>query len=734
MPESSAKPKVVILGGGIGALSTAFELTDQPDWRDRFESITVYQMGWRLGGKGASGRNPQSGQRIEEHGLHVWPGFYENAFQVMRRCYDELDRPATSPLARWDDAFKPHHFIVVTEQVGGDWKHWAFEAPPNGSVPGESNATPELREYILGGLELMVNWFHQATGMPTPELGPVTPPQAGLFSKLLSVVECGLRWVGLGGWSKKLRSLRLSRLLRTVIDGVGKLSEQSMLDVALELARQANTKTAMRRQLDQELVVWLSDGAICWFESQHDDVATLGDSLRRLWIQLDMARAMLRGIVVDRVIDRGFDALDAEDFLSWLRRHGASSMTLHSALTRGLHDFVFAYENADPARPNLAAGVALRLILRLTFTYKGAIMWKMQAGMGDIVFAPLYQVLRERGVQFQFFHCVKQLHLAEDGKSIGRITMGRQASVTEGEYQPLIDVQGLPCWPNHPCYDQLVEGSDLQARNIDLESVWTDWTDVEEVQLTRGQDFDVAILGLSLAALRDTCGALVQADPAWRGMLQHVKTVKTLAAQLWFTKQLADLGWPLQSPILTAYQKSLETWADMSQTLVHEAWPQNGAPKSVAYFCGTMPDDGPFPEPVPNPFPQQQKRKVHDAAITWLKSRIRPLFPAASVPGTGELDWTELHDKSGASGVARFETQYWKANVQPSDRYVQSWAGTTQYRLRPGQSGFGNLYLAGDWTRSGLNVGCVEAAVMSGRRAGRDILGNKQPVVGERDE
>ena len=44
-----------MLGGGIGSLSTVFSLTQQPDWAERY-SITVYQLGWRLGGKAASGQ------------------------------------------------------------------------------------------------------------------------------------------------------------------------------------------------------------------------------------------------------------------------------------------------------------------------------------------------------------------------------------------------------------------------------------------------------------------------------------------------------------------------------------------------------------------------------------------------------------------------------------------------------------------------------------------------------
>ncbi len=49
------KQKIAILGGGVGAMTSAFQITSEPGWQDRYE-VTVYQMGWRLGGKGASGR------------------------------------------------------------------------------------------------------------------------------------------------------------------------------------------------------------------------------------------------------------------------------------------------------------------------------------------------------------------------------------------------------------------------------------------------------------------------------------------------------------------------------------------------------------------------------------------------------------------------------------------------------------------------------------------------------
>ena len=124
--DSQSKKKIAILGGGVGAMSAAFALTEQPGWQDKYE-ITVYQMGWRLGGKGASGRNPEKAQRIEEHGLHIWFGFYNNAFAMMRKAFDEIAQnnlAPGSPFVSWTDAFKPQSQTTPMENVNGVWKPW----------------------------------------------------------------------------------------------------------------------------------------------------------------------------------------------------------------------------------------------------------------------------------------------------------------------------------------------------------------------------------------------------------------------------------------------------------------------------------------------------------------------------------------------------------------------------------------------------------------------------------
>jgi uncharacterized protein with NAD-binding domain and iron-sulfur cluster len=61
---------------------------------------------------------------------------------------------------------------------------------------------------------------------------------------------------------------------------------------------------------------------------------------------------------------------------------------------------------------------------------------------------------------------------------------------------------------------------------------------------------------------------------------------------------------------------------------------------------------------------------------------------------------------------------------------VLSVPGSSKYRLRAGESGFSNLYLAGDWVRTSLNAGCVEAAVMAGMDAAAALSGDPIHIVG----
>src|SRR3954449_8071177 len=123
--------------------------------------------------------------------------------------------------------------------------------------------------------------------------------------------------------------------------------------------------------------------------------------------------------------------------------NGASELSLESGFMRGIYDLVFAYEDGDHTRPRLAAGVALRGAMRMFFTYRGSLFWRMSAGMGDVVFAPLYQVLKNRGVRFRFFHKLRNIGLGPEEKDqapyVQSLEFDVQARIAGGrEYQPLI--------------------------------------------------------------------------------------------------------------------------------------------------------------------------------------------------------------------------------------------------------------------------------------------------------
>ena len=103
---------------------------------------------------------------------------------------------------------------------------------------------------------------------------------------------------------------------------------------------------------------------------------------------------------------------------------------------------MFAYREGDKRRPDLATGKALQAMIRIVSEYKGAVLWKMQAGMGDTVFAPLYDVLRSRGVRFRFFHQITEPGVSKDGSSVETITVQPQVWLTRSRYDPIVTCRG----------------------------------------------------------------------------------------------------------------------------------------------------------------------------------------------------------------------------------------------------------------------------------------------------
>ena len=196
---------------------------------------------------------------------------------------------------------------------------------------------------------------------------------------------------------------------------------------------------------------------------------------------------------------------------------------------------------------------------------------------------------------------------------------------------------------------------------------------------------------------------LIESDERWRSMVDRVGTVATQAFQVWMSADERALGWDQPAATVTGCGEPFETFASMSHTLPLEDWPEDERPLTAAYFCGALAESELAGGPAAS-------ERVQAAALAFLERRGPALWPAAA-------------DANGDFRSELVHSRYLRANVDPSDRYVQSLPGTSRYRLPADGSGFENLFLAGDWIDSGLNAGCIEAAVLGGLQAANAVEG-----------
>jgi uncharacterized protein with NAD-binding domain and iron-sulfur cluster len=628
--------KIAILGGGMGGLAAAWELTRS---RGRYD-VTVFQLGGRLGGKAASSRNPEKRDRIEEHGLHLLAGCYENVFMMIREAYEELGRRPGSPLATWREAFLPLDMVVLQDRIGDRWHHWPQRFPRLPSTPGEHGTISSPLETFAG----LVRWLLGVAADPDP-LGRWTPPRAAHLEEVSLV-------------SDLLRSGPIQAVHRQLAFLIDKLRDAARL--------------ALGRTKDLDL--------------------------RRTWLTLDFLASNVAGILHEGFLipKRGsiadldhsewlenLTAIDGRDYREWLFEHGASNETLDAPMIRGTGDAVFNSGFRG------AAGAALNGLFRLNLTYRGSLFYRMAAGTGETVFAPLYLVLKRRGVDFRFFHRVDRLELDRDGV-LSKVHLTRQATTKE-DYRPLVEVKGLPCWRHEPDWDQLEEGERL--RGFDFESA----DPIPGERSFALEDFDAVVLAIPIGALRPITSEL--GHERWRAMIDGMKTTRTRSLQLWFDRSSAELGWPFDPAVATAYAEALDTWADMSHLVPMESEPRT---RNISYLCGSLDDAG---------ADHEQLERVRTEGLAWIEQHLRHLLPNAR----------------------RWTGEYWRANVKPWERYALSLPGTMHLRMKSHESGVPKLFLAGDWVRTGMNVGSIEAAAMAGKQAARAISGRSIPIPGDVD-
>jgi uncharacterized protein with NAD-binding domain and iron-sulfur cluster len=669
----SAKKKVAIVGGGMAGIAAAYELmaSDPNGYK-----ITVYERHWRLGGKCASGRNLDAGmgQRIEEHGLHILMGFYENVFEILERCYEDLRQAGRLPLPGagepwWGGVLRGLDTVYFAEApLGGapDWMYWEIPLPPNtDEIGGTAQPLPSVAELA-----------HQLYERFTAKLAERAP----LFGLVDGILE------GLGVASPdSFREFAANPVKRTIFIDTIKVALNIILAA---LGGSPPTDPARHK----------------WFVAIYFAAANLTAIVKEVLPNEDTFRA----------------TLDDRDYKEWIAGYNFLNLPpqylAESAPINAVYDLAFSRGQNF----GFAAGQCLYDTLVMLFNYKGHIFYKMLGGMGDTIFAPLYLWLQQKGVVFKFSHDLDDVTVAPDGKSVTELKF--KVTSDRADQDPLIQVDcldhrgqpvTLPCWPNED------QGNPTQVPTTET-------------------DFDVVVLAASVGAYtakrpgtNRKLGQNLFVDPKFQAMAHGMVTRATRAVQLWIEGDLINtLQWPpagsgvnvsavpALGPVLGSYKpdKFHNSWADMTQVLDRETWgpaaPGVQVPGNIAYLCDVY--DDPEVDPI------LAKNIVKADAIDWLTNEAGQLWPAAQAPGG--FPWNKLVDPSGAVGNARFNSQYWRANVDPSDHYVLGAPGTGKLRLASDGTQFTNLFLAGDWIETGLNAGCVEGAAMGGRSAARAIM------------
>ena len=434
---------------------------------------------------------------------------------------------------------------------------------------------------------------------------------------------------------------------------------------------------------------------------------------------------VLRGVWADKLLERGFDHINHLDLAEWLEGHGlelAGDPIEWPALLRAVYDGCFAFDGGDVGQPSMAAGRALQGAVRCLFHYRGSVLYRPRGSMSDVVVGPLASVLEERGVVVRYFHAAKELRPSADGSRIEEIDIVRQLDAADGAAAALPERErgAARTWSTVPPAE-LFEGLEAGSRSaVELEEQIDPFGG--ETLTLRGDgpapDFDIVILAVPPEVQKQICAPLAHADRRYARMLGNSRSVVTQASQIWLRHSPAQLEQPFESAsLLSCYVEPLDTYADMAHISEHEQWEAAADVRHIAYFCGVLPEKA---------FNSQETADelAAEELARFLERDAGRIWPAGSAPGSDAFDLSLLVRRRGADGEDPLAFQLARANWAPTARYVLTLPGSVTERLAARDTRFGNLVLAGDWTRTGFDAGCLEAAVTSGRLASQAICGH----------
>ncbi len=696
------KKKIAILGGGMGGLSAADGLTATQELRDQYD-VTVYQVGWRVGGQCGSGRSgPEN--RIEQNGTHYLFGCYDNTMEMAKRAYTELGDAGAKDFGAYEESLLPRDLLALKQFYRGKWEMWAWPLPVNQAEPGVKTGFLTPPEYFAMFLQWILNFILGANlGQLLRPASPFDTDRPWILRAIYAVLR-PIIWVV--AWI--LYSIGIA-IFRITVDLLKLFGDPNFMIVAKVLVGIRALNTLALGRLSKRFLLFF-----------------------KLYAFMDFGCTLGIGLIRDLVPSKGLSAIEEQEFRGWLSSHGASEETLYAPFIGMWYSSVAAFEDGDPLKPNLSAGVSVMAIFKAVLTYKGHFAYQMRSEMGDTIVGPIHDCLRARGVKFKFFHRVRDV-VPGKGNEIEQIIIEQQVTLKSGDpasYQPFMRVNGFKAWPNDPLWDQIEQKPAVPAQN--LESFYTEWRGETLPPLQRGKDFDAVVMAMPVASLPTYCSKLIKRSDKWRDMTDNVTGVETQTMRVYFNSTLKEMGWMLPTPILSNYALPFSTWEDNGHLVDVETWPKGEEPKAIATLFGPLPAPNVSPPTTDTGYPAAQLNIATANVKIFLDENVGSLWPKATTlalpPG---VDWDQLVDLSNGVGAERISGQYIRANSGPLQRYTMAKAGTAQHRLAPGDSQFSNMVLAGDWTQNSFLIGSIEGAIMSGYQASRALCGSPQNIPGE---
>jgi uncharacterized protein with NAD-binding domain and iron-sulfur cluster len=707
--REDARLRVAIVGGGMAGLTAAYELSRTAELRRRYR-VTVYQMGFRLGGKLASGRNWEAGARNEEHGLHVWFGFYENTFRLAAEVLERWRAPEGSPFRSVWDIVRPLERGLLGVRRGDRVRTIPAFHPRNSDAPGSERLELSWRALLVQALDALDTVISTLRGRTAAR------HQRGWRAR----------------WGRRLWTAPRERSA-------------------------TRRRTARSRPLPGP-PGWLGGPAasgvhrlLCllhpWLRLPFDRPTRRHPAARTLFYWVDCALAVLRGLLdpADGIYrDGDLDRLNDRDLREWLLDHGARPETAREwPWLDALYDATFQFLDGCRERPSFEAGTALRFLLRIVFTSKHAVVYLLEGGMGEAFVAPLAEVLRDQGVRFELFHRLDGLELSADRRRVERLRFARQARPKDGAaYQPLVTWNGLRCWGAKPDWSQLEHGAEMERLGVDFESRWSVNPFETGQVVRRGADFDAVVMALPLGAIapdpdgRTPCREWLDAVPHVRRAAEGIALAPSVAAQLWLRPDHRALG-AGRDNAMCGWAAPFSIWSDMSQVLAHEGWRGAGTapPGTTVYLTGAWETDAHLASSAERDTRARDRRAALEQLAAQLERHGAQLWPGLARPDGG-FDWDALHEPprpgaGGRAGADRLEGQYVRTNVEPADLCDGAQVGASALRPEAHESGLENLAIAGTWARTSINSTCVEAACMSGMAAARALGVEARPIVGE---